>query len=144
MPRRRVHGATFHVTVAAHTHEECHVRQSGHQNVDAAAEQTREPINGGAGHRPHTGGRLFQAAQRMIERDRQDLLFVGHVVIDRGLRDAEPARQVLHGRRVVALLIKDRDGSGHHAGEVVARSSAPAIPRDRHDPPTLPRTVLDY
>ena len=48
-----------------------------------------------------------QAVERPVQRQREQVFLAVHVVVDRGLGDAEPPRQVLHAGAVVAALVED-------------------------------------
>ena len=63
---------------------------------------------------------LPEPVKRPVQRQPQQLLLARHVVVDPRLGDAEPPRQVLHARPVVAALVEDLDRDPQHRLQVVA------------------------
>ena len=68
-------------------------------------------------------GDLLEADQRAVEGQRQQRFLALDVVVDGGLADAEPPRQVLDAGAVEAALVEHRDRGGQHRLEVVTGPS---------------------
>ena len=66
----------------------------------------------------------LEAAQRLIEREREQLILRRHVVVDRRLREAEPFGEHPDRGGVVAVLVEGGDGDLEDAALVVAGAAA--------------------
>jgi hypothetical protein len=135
--------------VAVHAQQEGDKRLLRDQYRDAAADQMLKPVDCPARKFLRGGRDREQAVQRAAGGQPEQLLFRRHMVIDRGLRDAERARQVLHRGRVVAALVEQPHRGSQDRLQVVPRTpgtpraprasrapgrSAPSRHRSRHDP----------
>ena len=98
LPRTRNSKVTYGSCACKHPH--------------AAADQEFQPLDRGRIECARLVGDGEQPVQRAVERTPQQLLLARHVVVDRRLRDAQAAGEVLHAGAVVAALVEHLDGDG--------------------------------
>ena len=126
--------------VAAHPQQQRDVRQVVDEHGDLAADDVAQPRERGAGDRGRLVEDREQPVERPLQRRPQQRLLAGEVVVERRLRDARGAREVLHGRGVVPA----GDELAHRHLQQRARAVArPPGPRAcRHRPWNVGRRLL--
>ena len=127
--RRRASALALDLGVAAHPQQQGDIRAASRR-----ARARRRAARGRAGRRrgrPRHPVSLEHALERTqcgVERAVEDLVLRREVVVDRGLREAEPVGEHAHRGRVVAVLVERGHGDLEDPLLVVPGASAPFAP----------------
>src|SRR5580704_10711043 len=111
--------------------------QLRHQQQHAAPGQFLQSRDGRRLHGRDLVQHREQPVERPVHGQPEQLLLARHVVVDRGLGDAQLPGQVLHAGPVVAALVEHLDRAAQHRLQVVA---GPAAPHAHLHPATPHRT----
>ena len=115
-----------------------HPQQQGHrglvvdQHLDAAADHSAQPFVRRPVGRGSPGHRGLELAERLVERLGEQVLLARHVVVDRGLGDAQLLGDVADAGGVVPLAVEEVDRGTQHRGLVVPRSPTAGNGRFTH------------
>jgi hypothetical protein len=94
------------------------------QYGDAAAQDVFQAVQCSAGGVVQLCDHGEEAVECAVDRQSEQFVLAGHVVVDRGLGDAQFARQVFHAGAVVAAFVEQLDGHQQEGFQVVAWAAA--------------------
>ncbi|ANF31348.1 hypothetical protein A0130_06415 [Leifsonia xyli] len=130
--------------VPADPQQQGHVGQPVGEHAHGAPQHVRQAVGGRALGRLWRAQHALEPVERLVQREAQQLLLGGDVVVDRRLREPQPLGEHPDGGRVVPVLIERGHGDLEDAALVVAGASSAQrvrIHRVRH-PFSLARRTL--